>query len=98
MLAGVVHDARLRPIAGATVRVQWLEYRISPTASVEEMSGLETTASSQGFYRFCGVPTDMSLSVVGRVGEDESDEYLVRIDVDQGAELQAITIVRNENR
>ena len=103
VLAGVVHDARLRPIAGATVRVQWSEYRSSSAADVasgfiEEMSGFETTASTQGFYRFCGVPTDMALFVAALVGEEESETYTVRIGVDQGAELQAIFILRNENR
>ena len=105
VLAGVVHDARLRPIAGATVRVQWMEYRFGGAVSLEEasgfteeMSGLETTAGTQGLYRFCGVPTDMTLYVVGLVGEEESETYIVRIDVDQGAELQAIFILRNENR
>ena len=98
VLAGVVRDSGFRPVSGATVRIQWTEYRVRSASIGRAVSGLQTTADARGFYLFCGVPTDMLISVQGLVGEDESDSYEVRIGVGQGAQLQAVEIVRDEDR
>ena len=108
ILAGTVTDARLRPIAGATVTVQWISYdmesasnlvgglgdRANSRAGTEAMSGFQFTTDAAGFYRFCGVPTDMRLDVRGISGEDESDLYEVRAAPSSFAVLQPIRINR----
>lgn len=103
VLAGMVRDSRFRAVSGATVRVQWTEYRLRSTNDVirldgGDISGFQTTADARGFYLFCGVPTDMLLTIQALIGEEESVYYELRIGVGRGAELQALEIVRNEDR
>ena len=84
------------------MRVRWTQYRLTSASDDAglrgDVSGFETTADARGFYLFCGVPTDMLLFVQGVVGEDESESYEVRIGIGRGAHLQALEIVRNEDR
>lgn len=105
MLAGMVRDERGMPVPGATVRIQWNQYRLRRSMETEQaridgvdMSGLETAADGRGFYRFCSVPTDMLIYLTGARSERQSDTYEVRIGLDIPAALQSIVIRPDPNR
>jgi hypothetical protein len=102
VLAGTVRDARSRPLVGATVRVRWTEYRVSPVGGATRFEGntlgSDATSDARGFYLFCSVPRDVLLDVQGLIGDQESEFYPVRIDLDRGAVLQAIEIERGGTR
>ncbi len=94
VLTGQVLDARARPVAGATVRVQWTDIRQISSARISgEVSGFETTSNARGVYRFCQVPRNVPLEVQGLVGEERSETYELRIGVDRRVELFAIEII-----
>jgi hypothetical protein len=40
---------------------------------MEQTQGFEVTASSTGFFRFCGVPPGVTLDLIAQSGEDESE-------------------------
>jgi len=106
ILAGVVTDGRRRPVVGATVQVSWIEYDIRSLddltgaasrrgggrAGLEQSDGFSATTDGAGFYRFCGVPTDMRVEVVGLYGDEQSETYEVRVARDRFAVLRPITI------
>jgi hypothetical protein len=93
VLTGQVLDSRARPVAGATVRVRWTEYReISAERISGDTAGFETTSDGQGRYMFCQVPTNVLLEVRGTLGEQQSASYTLRVDTDRRAELLAIEI------
>ena len=93
VLTGQVLDARARPVAGATVQVQWTSIsRISSARISGETFGFETTSDARGVYRFCQVPRNVPLEVQGVIGEERSYPYELRIDVDRRVELLAIEI------
>lgn len=104
ILAGTVRDGQRRPVEGAQVMVQWTTYRMRSTSERDvrvdgsDTDGFSTTTDSEGFYRFCGVPTDMLLNVRGMNGEQQSPQYELRIGVDRLAVIQAIEIGRAPGR
>jgi hypothetical protein len=96
VLVGTVRDPNRTPIEGATVRVRWTEYRVGPGDLRGLTSGFEVTTDEKGLYRFCSVPADMTLSVSGAFGEQESGVYEMQISIDERAGLQAIEIGASE--
>ena len=96
VLAGRVRDSGDRPVAGAIVRVQWTDYRVISGRNITgDIRGFETTSDAAGFYMFCQVPTDVPLEVQGVLGEEQSEDYTVRVDLDRHAELLTIQITRS---
>jgi hypothetical protein len=95
VLAGTVVDRLGRVVPDATVRVSWTSYaamgggdisRDNPNNIRELTDGFETTASSTGFFQFCGVPPGEQLVLYAALGEDLSDQAQFSIpDYETGA-------------
>ncbi len=93
--ARTVVDARGRVLPDATVRVSWTGYaamgggdidRNNPNNIRELTDGFETTTSSTGFFRFCGVPAGTRLRLYAASGEVTSDPAELQIpDYETGA-------------
>ena len=97
VLLGRVRDALMRPLAGATVRVLWMDYHLRTVNRLVlfggDSSGLETTSDAEGFYMFCQVPTDVPLEVQGVLDDERSEVYPLRVGLDLRAELLGIDII-----
>ncbi len=107
VLAGIVRDARGRLVVGAAVQVRWAEYRVVGgvvTMPAETRGGtgfagdgFSTTTDARGFYLFCGVPEDRTLSLVAELEDRSSEVHEVRIDLGDGAALQAVEMGRQRD-
>lgn len=95
VLAGIVRDFRGRPVQGVSVRVEWTDFgAVRPFVSVSTEAQVVTT-DQQGFYRFCSVPTDKTLSlVVIQNDETESEPIEVAVGVGDEAVLQPLDVGR----
>lgn len=97
VLAGTVVDERGRPVPDATVRLRWVDGYESrsggniefdaPFIGLRELrDGIETTVTSSGFFKFCGVPADTPLTLQALTTGAEGDEVQLQIpDYDTGA-------------
>ncbi len=95
ILAGLVRDLMGQAVVGATVTARWSEFRVvAGRLTDEDVSGFETTTNELGFYRFCGVPTDVRVDIQALLGDAESDVYSQSFGVGAGAALQAIDLRR----
>ncbi|MEM7413956.1 MAG: carboxypeptidase-like regulatory domain-containing protein [Gemmatimonadota bacterium] len=106
LLAGTVVDSRGRAVPEATVRVSWVGYTVMGGGGInpvdgdiagltEQTNGFETTASSTGFFRFCGVPANTAMQLRAAMGSRETDQYEVQIaDYETGA-LRVLELPRN---
>jgi Carboxypeptidase regulatory-like domain len=101
VLMGWVRDARTsRPLPGATVQVRWTRYKIAGQGTgaarltAATVDGLQVTADQEGYYRFCGVPEDQLLTVIGISGDVETPGDTLRIPELAGAKVLMIDIAR----
>jgi hypothetical protein len=92
VLAGMVKDARGRPIPNATVRVRWSLFQVNTPRPTVDNTDIEGTADAAGFYRFCGVPSGRLLTVRALVGENESEPVELRITQDEAARLAVLEV------
>ena len=79
-LAGRVRDARGRPVAGAVIRADWLEYNFSGVDSGRRASDLrevpnttEVSSDSTGTYVICDIPATALVEVTAAAGGMQSE-------------------------
>lgn len=75
LVLGVVRDARNgRPIAGATVTGEWVEFTLTRGDLQRRQPVQADTTSEIGTYALCGVPSAGSVYVRAIVGSDSTDQ------------------------
>ena len=73
IFVGHVQDALTRELAsGATVTAQWATYRVANGRLGESWPTLVATTTPDGWFAFCGLPADASISFVAVAGSDSS--------------------------
>jgi hypothetical protein len=101
VLAGSVVDRLGRIVPEATVRISWEGYAqmgggwvdvANPNNIRVVTDGFETSASSTGFFRFCGVPAGTELRLYAVRGESESDLAQFQIPDHETGALRILTI------
>lgn len=60
----------------------------------EDVSGFQTEANQTGFFKFCGVPAGARLQLMGISGDQESEEYEVRIPSTETGRLVVLELSR----
>ena len=72
-LVGIVTDADTEtPSEGATVSVEWLEYQMSRRTMNRIPQRRTGTVLSDGTYRVCGIPDDLTTGVIAVRGADST--------------------------
>jgi len=101
VLAGSVVDPFGRIVPEATVRISWSGYAhtgggwvdvANPNGLRMVTDGFETSASSTGFFSFCGVPPGTELKLYAVLGEAESDLEQFQIPDHETGALRILTI------
>ncbi len=81
LVFGVVRDAeRGEPLAGALVRANWFEWRISSDVSPEAKRVESDTTDADGRYVLCGVPNDIAVTLVASAHGQMTGELALDLD------------------
>lgn len=83
LLLGVVRDARDgEPIAGASVRSEWVEFTLSQGRLTRQEPSVVTTSGEQGAFALCGIPRAGTILLRATGAADSTDLVELRSDSD----------------